>query len=81
MKSTISHKHNSSPRELGAWIKNLRHERKLTQRQLADQAGVSFSFINQVEGGKQTVRLDTLNKLIGVFGYQMAPTRTKSNET
>jgi y4mF family transcriptional regulator len=61
--------------EAGQLIKILRKERKLTQQELADQAGLSFSFVNQVERGKKTVRLDALNKLLAVFGYTMQPTR------
>ena len=58
-----------------ALIRSLRTDRNLSQKELAEQAGVSFSFVNQVERGKQTVRLDALNKLLLVFGYRMAPTR------
>ncbi len=61
--------------QIGTFIRNLRKERNLTQRELAQLAGVSFSFVNQVEGGKQTLRLDTLNKLFCVFDYKMSPTR------
>lgn len=66
--------------EVGALIRNLRKKRHLTQQELADQAGVSFSFINQVERGKKTVRLDALNKLLLVFDYKMAPVRLQRSE-
>lgn len=52
-------------------IRKLRAEHKISQQELADRAGVSFSFVNQVEGGKSTVRLDALNRLLKFFGYQM----------
>ena len=54
-------------------IRRLRVETGLSQQQLAVRAGVSFSFVNQVEGGKQTVRLDAINKLLAVFSYTMGP--------
>ena len=60
-------------KETARLIRKLRVEKNLSQKQLADQAGVSFSFVNQVEGGKQTVRLDALNKILKVFNYSMAP--------
>ena len=63
-------------------IKSLRKERRLTQKELALQSGVSFSFINQVEGGKQSIRLDTLSQLAEVFGYEVALVRkTESDVT
>lgn len=55
----------------GILIRKLRADHQMSQQELADRAGVSFSFVNQVEGGKPTVRLDALNKLLKVFGYQM----------
>ncbi len=54
-------------------IRRLRTEQKWSQQQLALKAGVSFSFVNQVERGKQTVRLDAINKILKVFGYTMSP--------
>ena len=51
----------------GVLIRKLRANHQMSQQELADRAGVSFSFVNQVEGGKPTVRLDALNKLLKVF--------------
>lgn len=60
---------------LARLVRKLRIELGLTQQQLALQAGVSFSFINQIERGKDTVRLDAVNKVLKVFGHSMMPTR------
>jgi len=66
---------------IGDHIKSLRKARGLTQRELALQSGLSFSFINQLERGKQSVRLDALMRLAEVFGYEVslvkAPRPTK----
>lgn len=62
---------------IGPQIKRLRLERHLTQKQLAELAQVSFSFVNQVEKGKISVRLDSLSKLFHVFGYQLTPIKVK----
>ena len=59
--------------KVAIFIRRLRNERNLSQQELADLAGVSFSFVNQVERGKETVRLDALNKLLLVLGYVMSP--------
>ena len=57
---------------IGDHFKSLRKARGLTQRELALQSGLSFSFINQLELGKQSVRLDALMRLAAVFGYEVS---------
>ncbi|MBP6218381.1 MAG: helix-turn-helix transcriptional regulator [Oligoflexales bacterium] len=52
-------------------IRSMRKSRKLTQKELALQSGVSFSFINQLERGKASVRLDIVNQLAEMFGYEV----------
>lgn len=62
---------------IGDQIKALRKARGLTQRELALQSGLSFSFINQIERGKQSVRLDALSRLASVFGYEVSLVKTR----
>ena len=57
--------------KIGDQIKYLRKERGLTQKALALQSGLSFSFINQVESGKESIRLDALARLAIAFGYEI----------
>jgi y4mF family transcriptional regulator len=52
-------------------VRELRKKRGLTQKELARQAGVSYSFVNSVEGGKKSLRLDSLNQLLSLFGYEL----------
>ncbi|MFP3386200.1 helix-turn-helix domain-containing protein, partial [Tritonibacter sp. SIMBA_163] len=40
---------------IGPTLKNLRKDRKLTLKQLAEETGVSISFLSQVERGKSSV--------------------------
>lgn len=40
---------------IGEKMKSLRKERKLTLKSLAEQTGVSISFLSQVERGKSSV--------------------------
>lgn len=48
---------------MGITLKNLRKERKLTLKDLAEQTGVSISFLSQVERGKSSVTLESLKKI------------------
>ena len=45
---------------IGEKMKSLRKERKLTLKSLAEQTGVSISFLSQVERGKSSVTLESL---------------------
>lgn len=62
-------------------LKRLRLEAGLTQRQLAQLAGVSQAHIAKVEGGKVDPRLSTVNKilqvLIGIEGKKCREIMTK----
>jgi transcriptional regulator with XRE-family HTH domain len=49
--STSKTKHSRAP--LGAWLKSLREERGLSQRQLAEQLSLDYyTFISQLENGR-----------------------------
>ena len=48
---------------IGHILKKLRKERKLTLKDLAEQTGVSISFLSQVERGKSSVTLESLRKI------------------
>jgi HTH-type transcriptional regulator, competence development regulator len=49
----------------GARLRQLRVERKLTQRQLAEQAGVDFSYLSKIENNRleHTPSIKTLQSL------------------
>lgn len=57
---------------LGDYVRELRHERRLTTRQLGTAAACSASFIARLEVGKRYPNLDTLWRIIealeGDFG-------------
>lgn len=53
-------------------LKHIRKTYGLTQKQLADQSGVSFSFINGVETGSSSIRLGTFNKVLALLGCELA---------
>ncbi len=57
-----------SPQELGDALRNARKRLGLTQPQLALVAGVGIRFIVDLEGGKPTVRLDSVLRVIEALG-------------
>jgi y4mF family transcriptional regulator len=58
--------------KIGDQLKQIRKIYGLTQKELADQSGVSFSFVNGVETGSSSIRLETLNKALNLLGCEIA---------
>jgi transcriptional regulator with XRE-family HTH domain len=54
---------------LGEYIKELRHRQCLTQRQLAEKAGVDFSYLSKIENNRleHTPSIKTLQDLARVL--------------
>ncbi len=56
---------------LSAFVKEKRNSAKLTQQELAEKAGVGLRFVRELEQGKETLRLDKVNQVLQLFGYQV----------
>ena len=54
-------------------VKARRRKLGLTQRELADRAGVGLRFIRELEQGKASLRLDKVNQVLALFGHRMEP--------
>jgi transcriptional regulator with XRE-family HTH domain len=57
-------------RRAGIQLRGLRQERRISQRQLADDVGVDSSLVTRVERG-QDARLSTWTKLFEGLGYRL----------
>ncbi len=53
------------------FVKEKRKAVKLTQAELAEKAGVGLRFIREMEQGKETLRLDKVNQVLQLFGYEV----------
>lgn len=70
--------------ELSKFVKERRSVAGLTQPELAEKAGVGLRFVRDLEQGKQTLRLDKINQVLQLFGFQLGPVELKReaiNET
>ncbi len=47
---------------------------KMTQRDLADRAGVGLRFIRDMEQGKKSLDMEKVNQVLALFGHEMSPT-------
>ncbi len=55
------------------FIKERRRVMGLTQKDLADRAGVGLRFVRDLEQGKNSLRLDKVNQVLALFGRRMEP--------
>ena len=55
------------------FVKERRRRLGLTQKELADRAGVGLRFIRDIEQGKKSLQLDKVNQLLALFGCRMEP--------
>ncbi|MFB0946284.1 MAG: helix-turn-helix transcriptional regulator [Spirosomataceae bacterium] len=60
---------------LASFLKQQRRETGLTQVDLAQKAGVGLRFVRDLEQGKETLRLDKVNQVLHLFGYEMGPVK------
>jgi XRE family aerobic/anaerobic benzoate catabolism transcriptional regulator len=58
--------------ELGARVRALRQQRKLTLRQLAGQAGLSERFVSELESGRANISVLNLLELAAALGVEAA---------
>ena len=63
--------------KLSAFLKQKRSTSGLTQPDLAEKAGVGLRFVRELEQGKETLRLDKVNQVLKLFGYEMGPVKSE----
>lgn len=56
---------------LSEFIKEKRRLANLTQPELAEKAGVGLRFLRELEQGKETLRMDKVNQVLKLFGYEL----------
>lgn len=62
------------------FVKSRRKSLDLTQRDLADRAGVGLRFVRDLEQGKKTLRLDKVDQVLSLFGHSMQPVPVSRQE-
>ena len=56
---------------LNEFVKEKRRLAYLTQPELSEKAGVGLRFVRELEQGKETLRLDKVNQVLQLFGYEV----------
>ncbi|MCH2451195.1 MAG: helix-turn-helix transcriptional regulator [Gracilimonas sp.] len=66
--------------ELIDFVKTRRNQLGLTQKDLADRAGVGLRFIRDLEQGKESLQLDKVNQVLVLFGHKMGPIKIEDRD-
>lgn len=66
--------------DLSRFLKEKRKLLDMTQRDLADRAGVGLRFIRDIEQGKESLDLHKVNQVLALFGHEMVPAPTLRNK-
>ncbi len=65
--------------DIGELIRNLRKERGISQKQLAEISKVSIAVISRIENCDLKVNATSLNNVLAVFGYSLGAIRPIKN--
>ncbi|MDJ0625330.1 MAG: helix-turn-helix transcriptional regulator [Candidatus Caenarcaniphilales bacterium] len=62
-------------RKIAKFVKQQRKSLKITQEDFALKTGVGLRFLRELEQGKETLRMDKVNQVLQMFGYEAGPTK------
>lgn len=65
---------------LGQFIKEKRKQARMNQEDLSFAAGVGLRFVRELEQGKPTLKMDKVNQVLHLFGYELGPTEVNRDE-
>lgn len=66
---------------LSVFVKQKRSASGLTQPELAEKAGVGLRFVRELEQGKETLKMDKVNQVLSLFGYELGPVKSDQSAT
>lgn len=64
---------------LSQFVRSRRKSANLTQVELSEKAGVGLRFIRELEQGKETLKMDKINDVLFLFGYELGPVQSERN--
>jgi len=62
---------------LNKFVRLKRKSLKMTQKEMSEKSGVGIRFIRELERGKQTLKMDKVNQVLDLFGYELGPIEIK----
>jgi y4mF family transcriptional regulator len=64
---------------LNKFVRLKRKSLKMTQKEMSEKSGVGIRFIRELERGKKTLKMDKINQVLDLFGYELGPIETTRN--
>ena len=71
----------TTPREIGAYIRDRRRAERLSQQELADLSGVSTRWLVDVENGKTGAQIGMVLRVLRTLGVVLDATQTVPTQT
>lgn len=65
---------------LSLFVKQKRKASGMKQEDLSFAAGVGLRFVRELEQGKPTLRMDKINQVLNLFGYELGPVKMNRDE-
>lgn len=65
---------------IGVVIRRLRREKRITQKQLADELGISVSYINLIENNRRNITVPILIKTANLFNLELSEITSNYNK-
>ena len=61
---------------LNKFIRLRRKALKMTQKEMSEKSGVGIRFIRELERGKITLKMDKVNQVLYLFGFELGPVQS-----
>lgn len=64
---------------LNKFVRMKRKSLKMTQLEMSEKSGVGIRFVRELEKGKKTLKMDKVNQVLELFGYELGPLASERN--
>jgi len=58
---------------LNEFVRQKRKSLRITQKEMSEKSGVGIRFIRELERGKETLKMDKVNQVLDLFGFELGP--------
>ncbi len=58
---------------LSDFVRQKRKSLRMTQKEMSEKSGVGIRFIRELERGKETLKMDKVNQVLYLFGFELGP--------